>query len=213
MGPGLTIAALGTGSAVPTALIFVFDCMLFFTLVPLLMALGSSRQAKFGPLMLEVAIKVVTHPFNLATAVAVLASYFQFQPPQAADQLLTFLRNAAAPCALFALGVTVALRPVKGLPVEIPVHLLMKLVLHPLLVWVVLSYVAEFDRVWVFTAMLMAALPPASNVFVMARQFDEYVERASTGVLIGTVMSVFTVTGLLILISEGHIPHDLFPAG
>jgi malonate transporter and related proteins len=212
MGPGITLAALGPAASVPTALIFVFDCILFFTIVPFMMGLGGTEKLKLWDTTKYVVIKVVTHPFNIATAVAVLAAYFKYQPPQPVDQLITFLSRAAAPCALFALGVTVALRPYEGVPKELPFHLFTKLLLHPVLVWVVLSLVGDFDRAWVFAAMLMASLPPAGNVFVMARQYDVYVQRASGGVLIGTVVSVLTVTMLLYLIAGNHIPHDLFPS-
>jgi malonate transporter and related proteins len=211
MGPGITLAALGPAASVPTALIFVFDCILFFTLVPFMMGLGGSEKMKVWDTTKYVVRQVVTHPFNIATAVAVLAAYFKYQPPVAIDQLITFLSRAAAPCALFALGVTVALRPYEGVPRELPIHLLIKLVLHPLLVWLVLSVVGDFDRAWVFTAMLMSSLPPAGNVFVMARQYDVYVQRASGGVLVGTVVSVLSVTVLLFLIAGDLIPHDLFP--
>ncbi|MFM9976247.1 MAG: AEC family transporter, partial [Beijerinckiaceae bacterium] len=211
MGPGITLAALGPAASVPTALIFVFDCILFFTVVPFMMGMGGSEKMKVWDTAKYVFRQVVTHPFNIATAVAVLAAYFKYQPPLPVDQLITFLSRAAAPCALFALGVTVALRPYEGIPKELPMHLLIKLVIHPLLVWVVLSLVGDFDRAWVFTAMLMSSLPPAGNVFVMARQYDVYVQRASGGVLVGTIVSVFTVTLLLFLIASDMIPHDLFP--
>ncbi len=211
MGPGITLAALGPAASVPTALIFVFDCILFFTVVPFMMGMGGSEKMKVWDTAKYVFRQVVTHPFNIATAVAVLAAYFKYQPPLPVDQLITFLSRAAAPCALFALGVTVALRPYEGIPKELPMHLLIKLVIHPLLVWVVLSLVGDFDRAWVFTAMLMSSLPPAGNVFVMARQYDVYVQRASGGVLVGTIVSVFTVTLLLFLIANDMIPHDLFP--
>ncbi|MGL5116392.1 MAG: AEC family transporter [Beijerinckiaceae bacterium] len=213
MGPGLTLAAIGPEAAVPTALIFVFDCVLFFTVVPFMMGLGGTEKLRVWQTTKEVVLKVVLHPFNIATAVAVVAAYFSWQPPQALDQLITFLYRAAAPCALFALGVTVALRPYEGVPRELPIHLFVKLLLHPTLVWVMLSLVGDFDRAWVFTAMLMSALPPAGNVFVMARQYDVYVQRASSGVLIGTIVSVITVTALLYLIAGDRIPHDLFPSG
>ena len=36
----------------------------------------------------------------------------------------------------------------------------------------------------------MAALPPALNVFVFARQYDTWVEQASGAVLLGTLVSV-----------------------
>ena len=211
MGPGLTLAALGPDAIVPTALIFVFDNCLLFTLVPFLMALGGSEKMKVGATAWYVVKRVTTHPFNIATAVAVLAAYVRFVPPAPVDAMLTFLKNAAAPCALFTMGVTVALRPLRQVPREMPALMLIKLVIHPLLVWVVLSWIGNFPRAWVFTAVLMAALPQALNVFVIANQYQTYVERASTAVLIGTLISVVTVTGLLVLITENRIPVDLFP--
>lgn len=206
MGPGLTLAALGPGSSVPTALIFVFDSMLLFALLPFLMALGGNEKIRFFATLRLVITRIVTHPFNIATACGVLAAAFEWQPPQAIDTMLTLLKNAAAPVALFALGVTVALRPLTRVPVEMPAHLFIKLVLHPVLVFAVLSLVGGFDRVWILTATLMAALPPALNVFVMARQYETYVQRASSGVLVGTLVSVITVTGLLWLIAGNRLP-------
>ncbi len=211
MGPGITLAAVGPAAAVPTALVFVFDCLLFFTIVPFMMGMGGREKLKVWQTAQTVIVNVVTHPFNIATAVGVAAAWLRWQPPEAVGVLVDFLSRAAAPCALFALGVTVALRPYEGVPKELPVHLFIKLILHPLLVWVVLSAVGDFDRAWVFTAMLMAALPPAGNVFVMARQYDVYVQRASNGVLVGTMASVGTMTLLLYLIAGNLIPHDLFP--
>jgi predicted permease len=44
MGPGLTLAVFGQEAIVPTALIFVFDNILLFTLVPLLMSFGGAQK-------------------------------------------------------------------------------------------------------------------------------------------------------------------------
>ncbi|MCP8940743.1 AEC family transporter [Alsobacter sp. SYSU M60028] len=211
MGPGLTIAALGQGAIVPTALIFVFDNILLFTLVPFMMAMGRRGSMNVAATAWYVVKRVVTHPFNVATAVAVLAAYLRFTPPEALDAMISFLKNAAAPCALFTMGVTVALRPLKRVPYEMPALMLIKIVLHPLLVWLILSWLGDFGREWTFTAVLMAALPPALNVFVIANQYQVYVERASTAILLGTLISVVTVTSLLVLMVENRIPYDLFP--
>jgi predicted permease len=120
--------------------------------------------------------------------------------------MLVFLKNAAAPCALFTLGVTVALRPLKTVPVELPALVGIKLVLHPLIVWLVLSWLGDFGWEWTMTAVLMAALPPALNVFVIANQYKVYIEQASTAILVGTVLSVASVTGLLWLMSNHLLP-------
>ena len=57
----------------------------------------------------------------------------------ALDRLMQFLQNAAAPCALFVLGVTVALRPMPKMPWEVPAIVPVKLILHPLIVLFVLA--------------------------------------------------------------------------
>ena len=210
MGPGLTLAALGPEAAVPTALIFVFDNIILFSLLPFLMAIGGTEKMKFGETVWYVIRRIVTHPFNIAAAAGVLAAFFQAQPPAAVSKMLSFMQNAAAPCALFVMGVTVALRPIRRVSAEMPALLFIKLIVHPLLVWGVLSLIGDFGRIWTFTAVLMAALPPALNVFVMASQYQTYVERASSLILLGTVASVVSVTALLWVIADGRVPYRLF---
>ena len=121
------------------------------------------------------------------------------------------LAHAAAPCALFAMGVTLALRPLKRVPAEIPYIVPAKLIVLPALMYLYLSVTGNYPAVWVATALLLAALPTATNVFVIAQQYSTWQERASATVLITTVISVATVSGLLYLIKSGALPPDLFP--
>ena len=53
------------------ALIFCFDTLLLFTLVPFLMALAKPQQMSIGATALEVVKRIVTHPLVIATAVGV----------------------------------------------------------------------------------------------------------------------------------------------
>lgn len=210
MGPGVTLAVLGMGATAPTALIFCFDNALIFIAVPFLMAIGGTEKASICEIAVSVAKRIFLHPFILATIAGIAAAVTGVDVPVAADQMIQFLKNAAAPCALFAMGVTVALRPLKRMPREIPFHLFIKLILHPFLVWIMLGLAGEFDPVWVKTAVLMAALPPALSVFVIARQYESYVERASSIVLIGTVLSVVTLTAFVYALTEGLMPINPF---
>lgn len=206
MGPGLTLAALGPTASAPTALIFVFDCMLFFTLVPFLMSVAASKRESLWATAALVVRRVALHPFNLATLAGGIAAYLHYVPPKPIDEIVRLLSGSAAPCALFVLGVTVALRPLKRVPGELPALLAIKLLVHPLIVFTLLTLVGGFDRIWVSTAVLMASLPPALNIFVMASQYQTYVERASSVILVGTVLSVLTVTGMLYLVVHGMLP-------
>lgn len=231
MGPPLVLAALGPAASPPVILIFVFDSLLLFSLVPFLMAIAGVEKKSALATAGEVVRRILTHPFNIATVLGVAASYLELTLPTALDQMTLWLMNAAAPCALFLLGVTVALRPTapaqkeaapaqkdsaaparkRRFPAEVPALVFVKLVVHPLLVWVLLSIVGSFDPAWVFAAIVMAALPPALNIFVISTQYNVGVERASACVLVGTVASVVTLTAFLYFIRAGILPHDLFP--
>ena len=210
LGPGLTLAALGPQAAAPTALIFAFDNLLLFSLAPLLMAFAGAEKSGALAAGASVARKVLTHPFVVATACGALAAYYRFEPTPPIAKMLGFLQNAAAPSALFVMGVTIALRRATSFGPETPFLLAFKLVAHPLVVWLLLSLTGDFGREWTFTAMLMAALPQALNVFVLANQYQAYVERSSTLILASTLTSVITLTGLLWLISTDAIPYRLF---
>ncbi|CAA9312589.1 MAG: Auxin efflux carrier family protein [uncultured Microvirga sp.] len=190
----------------------MFDSLLLFSLVPLLMAFAGVEKRSVLRTAGEVAAKVATHPFNLATIAGVTASYARLQLPVALDTIVSWLSNAAAPCALFLLGVTVALRPLGRMPAEVPTLVVIKLVIHPLLVWLLLSALGDFDPTWTFAAVVMAALPPALNIFVIATQYDTGVERASACVLLGTLASTVTLTGFLWFIRTGRMSTDLFPS-
>lgn len=197
MGPPLVIAAFGPAAIVPAALIFVFDNTMHFILAPSLMALRSGRKTAPLKLLAGIVWNIFSHPFIIATIIGLAAAAIQFSPPAPVTRVLEMLAGAAAPCALFTMGVTAALRPLKRLPVELTWLVPAKLLLHPLLVWALLSGFGPFDQLFVKTAIIIAALPAATNVFVLAQQYDVWQERASSAVIVSTTLAVFTVTGIL----------------
>lgn len=211
MGPGLALLAFGEEAAVPVALIFCFENILHFAVAPMMMAISGDDRHTLPQLVWSVLKRIVLHPFIIATAIGVAAAYAEVRPPVPVERLLAYLASAAAPCALFAMGVTLALRPLKRVPAEMAPIALLKLVVHPLLCYVVLSWIGNFSPTWIFSAVLLAALPTATNVFVIAQQYEVWVQRASASVLITTCLSVVTVTGLLYMIRSGALPPDLFP--
>lgn len=206
MGPPLALAAFGPAAVVPVALIFCFENIMHFTLAPLLMSVKGGVGKNGTALAGKIARQVMTHPFILATIAGVLASVFAFKPPMVVDQLLETLSRAAAPCALFVMGVTAALRPLKRLPVELGYIVPAKLILHPLLVYGLMIWlVPDLDVIWLYSAVLLATLPTATNVFVIAQQYGVWQERASSAVVISTVLSMLSVTAFLYLAQSGWL--------
>lgn len=205
MGPGLALALLGAKAAAPVALIFCFDTIFLFSMVPLLMVVTDGERRTLLPTIGRIVKHILLHPLIVSSYCGALVAALHLQTPVAIDTMLQFLQNAAAPVALFVLGVTVALRPFAGVPWDVPGVIAVKLLLHPLIVFGLLTLLGPFPPRWAATAVLLASLPPALNVFVIARQYDTWVEAASAAVLLGTIASVVTLTSVMLLIKSGTI--------
>jgi malonate transporter and related proteins len=210
MGPALATLAFGEQATIPVALIFCFENIMHFVMAPALMAIAGQRQNGALQLVFNVIRSIVLHPFIIATAVGVAAAAIGFAPPAPVERLIAYLAQAAAPCALFAMGVTLALRPLKRVPPALAFIIPIKLIVHPAAMYLALSYAGVSDPVWLFTAVLLASLPTATNVFVIAQQYGVWVERASASILFTTVLSVLTVSALIYAVTTGLLPARLF---
>src|SRR5690348_11789158 len=148
MGPGLALAVLGAKAAAPTALIFCCDSIFLFTIVPLLIELSDrdhpSLLHAFGVVLRQIAL----NPLIMSAVAGALAAALHFHLPVAIDNTIQFLQNAAAPTALFVLGVTVALRPFERMPWEVPGVIAVKLLIHPLIAFGLMWLFGPFAQPW-----------------------------------------------------------------
>jgi predicted permease len=174
-------------------------------LTPALATAGdhSKDNQKRLTLAFAVAKQVLTHPFIIATILGALASYARWSPPGGLGTILEMLKVSAGPCALFALGATVGLRKFGGIGRELPLLVLIKLMLQPLLALSVLRLVPGLDPVWYHVAIMMAGLPTASNAFIFARQYGSFIEGTSTAVIITTMISALTLPFLIFVMQTG----------
>jgi predicted permease len=210
MAPGLTVAAFGAAAGAPTALIFCFDMAMLIVLTPLMMALGGTERWQPELIVKGIVRQLGLHPLVIATALGFAVSALRIAPPAPVDSLVNLLASAAAPAALFLVGVSLSMRSFDRISIELTALIATKLAIHPLVVYLLLSWVGGFDRVWVNTAVLMAALPAAANVIVIARRYDTFVAGATTAVLVSTGLSVASLTVLLILLLNDILPVDPF---
>ena len=92
MGPGLALATLGPAATVPVALIFCFDTLLLFTLVPLLMALAR-RSTRASPQPRSTSSSASCSTRSDRHRAGCRSAAIHFEPPVALDRLMQFLRT------------------------------------------------------------------------------------------------------------------------
>jgi predicted permease len=89
---------------------------------------------------------------------------------------------------------------VAGGTAEVSYMTVMKLGVHPAALFFTTTLLFSVDPLWATAALLGAALPIAANVFIVARQYDVYVVRTSSAILVSTAVSMISVSALLLVL-------------
>lgn len=187
----LMLAAFGKTAAGPVAAALVVDLVVF---IPLSIALleAARRSGSVLSVMRQAFVGAVANPFLISIAVGVLLSATEIGLPGPLGTFAAFLGGAAGPAALFSLGLTLAGRRVEGALGGIAAMTLVKLFVHPLAAWLALTAFG-LPPATVALGTVVAAMPVAGNVFVIAQQYGVAPRRSSAAILVSTVVAVVTV--------------------
>lgn len=203
MGLPILIALFGERAVIPGVLVIVFDHVILIPVTTALVEAGSGRRATAVDIIKRVLIALSRNPLIVATSLGLLLGLSGIPLPVPLTALGNLFANAAGPCALFALGASLGDRHLGAGIDEIVVMSACRLLLHPLASWVIGAAVLDLDPVLLSIAVIDASLPVAANVFVMARAYDTYTDRASATVLISTAIGVVTVSCFIAIFAPG----------
>ncbi len=207
MGVPLLVALLGAQAAGPAIVTILVDMVVTTSLCIALSRLDGAD--KHGTTVaLKNALKgVLTNPLPWAILLGGVASFLQLELPGPVDKTLGLLAEAASPVALFTIGAVLARSQMltsaqqhAPIPLRdfVPVAIL-KLLLHPLLVLLVgvgaVQMGVPLDRFALTVMVLIAALPSASNVSVLAERFGADNGRIARIILVSTAAAFLSFSG------------------
>jgi len=196
MGIPLVAAAFGDRAAIPLVLGLTLEATVLIPLTIILVEAQKGLDAGWSQLLGSVAGAMVRNPIIIAIFVGVLVSATGIGLPTPVENFTALLGRAAGPCALFALGATLTSFPISTGLSEVSYMTFFKLLIHPAAIWFATTRLFDVDPLWATVAILGAALPVAANVFIVAKQYDTFVERVSSAILVSTASSVVTVSAL-----------------
>ena len=193
MGIPLLAALLGERSSAPVLLTLALDMVVVTSLCIALSRLdGASGQSALTALR-----GIAVNPMPWAIALGALASWQQWQLPQAIEQTVAMLAAAASPVALFTMGAVLArshmhLHDSVAPRLYVPLALA-KLVAQPLLLWLLgqaaRALGAPLPDHTLAALVLVAALPSASNVVLLVERYGAHSGRVARVILVSTVLS------------------------
>lgn len=195
LGVPMLALLMGQEAVGPIILVLAIDLIVFSSLLTVLVV--GSRDTR-GPMRAlgTALLGLVKNPMIVSIGLGLCVSASGLSLPVVADEFLTTLGAAATPCALFAIGASLAGKSAER--VEIAAWLsFCKLVLHPLFVaagTLLFFRAGGFESAVVIAA---ASLPVAGNVFILAQHYGIAPQRVSASILVSTIISILTVSAVV----------------
>ena len=221
MGVPLLVALLGAQAAGPAIVTILVDLLVTSSLCIALSRLDSadgpdamlqqSRRERARVAARNALKGVLSNPMPWAIAVGALSSATGWLLPAPLANTVGLLADAASPVALFTIGAVLARSQMTSdhaMPVTdyVPVALL-KLLLHPLLVWLAgsaaIALGVPLSPFALVVMVLVAALPSASNVSLLAERFGADNGRIARIILVATATAFLTFSLIAKLMHAG----------
>jgi hypothetical protein len=199
IGIPLILTALGEQGAVPLFLLVGLNSLVLYSIATIVIETGRGSREGLARLPLNVARGLVTNPIVMSMVIGFAFGLLGWRPPGPIDTLLKTFGAAAAPCALFAMGATLAQYRIAGNIAESLTLVALKLVVHPLIVLALATYVFELEPLHRTVAVVLAGMPSGVNSFLFANRYETGVATATTSIFLSTALSMVTLTVILAL--------------
>lgn len=189
---------LGQSAVGPVLLVLSVDLIVFSSVLTMVIAAAREGRVHFGIIRI-LALGLLKNPMIVSIVLGLAWGASGWALPAPVGSFMTLLGAAATPCALFAIGASLAGRSAQRLDIAGWLSFA-KLVLHPAAV-ALAAYAMGVEPYAAGVMIAAAALPVAGNVYILAQHYGVAPVRVSTAILISTAASVLTVTGVIALVA------------
>lgn len=188
VGIPVILGALGERGSVPIVLLLVIHLPVTMTIVTLLIARG--ERGSTGRLIRS----LLLHPILLAIFAGLLWRQAGLAIPDILRTLLKYLGDTAAPCALIAMGMSMTKVALAGNMRLIAAVSAIKLVLHPLLVYLIGVKLLALPPLFAGAALIFAACPTGINAYLVADRYNSGKATVSGAITLSTILAILTMT-------------------
>lgn len=198
VGIPLILHAYGEAGAVPLFLLLAVHLPLMMGAASLMIETAGGESGGIRRFVRTLA----THPIVLALVAGIVAHVTGFRIPELVRPVTDGIAASASPVALVAMGLALSRYGLTSDPKAAAVSSLLKLLVHPALVWLLGMYVFDLDPVFVGVGVLFAALPSGVNGYLIAARYKTGEAFASNAVALSTLLSAATVTLWLFVLGK-----------
>ena len=201
LGIPIILTAFGPEATLPVFLIITFHSATFMPLTVGIIQGSRGTAVSAGEHLRTLSFELLRNPIIMGLLLGLVVNLAGFELPDPIDKVAELLGAAAVPSALFAMGASLAGYPFMGDVGPAVLLTALKLVLHPLVVWLVAVPVLGLSGLWVSVAVTMAAMPTGVNAYLFGARYEAAPGVAARTVFLTTLLSLGTISVLLVLLA------------
>ena len=198
LGIPIILLTFGDRAALPLFIIIGTHGIIMVPLFTIMLEMGKSGRAPIKTVIVRTSYGLFTNPLIIGLLSGLSCNLFEITLWKPLDEMAKLLANSVTSCALFALGATLASFR-KNIPwQEVPMIVILKTILHPVVVWGLATLVFRVKEViWIQVLVLLAAQPTGVNPFLFASRYNVGQLVSSGAAFISTIFSIFTLSALI----------------
>lgn len=188
---GLPIALYVLGDMAYAAPIILFQLALY---QPINLAMLDATTSGHRTTPIALLLATAKNPMIIGSLLGLVVALTGIELPSMVLEPIELIAGASIPAMLMAFGISlVGSKPLEkksGRRADVLIASAAKLLVHPLLAWVLAYWVFNLRGELLVASVIMAGLPTAQNIFVTAMRYEHGVTIAKDTVLITTICAI-----------------------
>lgn len=198
MGIPLLFVAYGDAGRLPAIITAIINGAIVVGTVTVLLEVAQHKGSGAVTVLRKAASGVVRSPLVVSAVLGIGASALEIELPAAVQTFCDLLGATAGPAALFAIGLFMVGKHLRHGLSEVLWVTLLKLIGQPLITWWLAYELLHLEPIWAASAVILAALPTGALSFVLAQRYESYIQRATSVIMVSTVLSLVTLSLLFV---------------
>lgn len=201
VGLPIILAGLGDEALLPLFLLVSVHSAVLFFLTAVLAEGGDWNSQRAGQMAKDTLKTLVRNPIVIGIALGLAVNLLRLPVPAVLDEALSTLGQSALPLSLIVLGASLSTYHVRGHFREASLIIGLKLLVQPVLVWVLVFPILRMDPLWGTVSVMAAGMPVGISAYIFAQNYHSGVAVLSTAVLLSTVLAVISQSVWLALLT------------
>ncbi len=185
MGVPMILQAYGKAGEVPLFMLLAVHLPVMMTRATFL---AEGRQISY----LRMIKRLLTHPIMFSVLIGCVVRPIGSYVPEVVWHIIDPIAGTAGPCALIAMGISLHRYGLEVGWQQPTLISFLKLIIHPLIVYLLATFVFMIPPEWAGVAVLFASCPTGVNAYIFAAQYGKGVGIASTSLTLSTGLSIIT---------------------